>query len=181
MVSRKEPEKTQTACNYRKIEDRLIIDCLNCQGKQDLTDRRCQIGVTRILARETTINAIILSSLWEVSYTGECVSILRNIAEILALCQDLSRRPTSFPQCKDCPLNPDVLYNGIRDSLPRLPDRKKLDEMILSIPRYKTACEECVKGAETNIIEIRKRIDDIGMRIARKAFRVIEHEAKDNN
>lgn len=181
IVSKKDSKKIQTICNYRKNGDWLIVNCLECNGKQDLTDDRCRIGIIKILAREPTINGVVLSSLWEVSYAGECISILRNIAEIYGLCQELSRKAPSFPQCKDCPFEPALFYDKIGQNLPYLPDRKRLDEMIFSIPRYKSACEECVKGAESNIIDLRKRLDRIRMRIARKAFRVIERETKDSN
>jgi hypothetical protein len=175
------PSAISSSCRYRRMGSHLIIDCLDCPGKQNLACSRCQKAVLQILTRETGVETVVLSALWEISYTGSCVTILKEVAEIAAQCHDLGSEIKAFNHCNDCPLNPPRFYAEVAENLPFLPTNEELRKMALRTPKHGAACKNCLIRIEQQIEEMRRKIEEIGAKVIRQAFRVVENEPEHRN
>lgn len=134
----------------------LEINCESCGGAQDLSNRRCMVGIVSIVARGAVPDTITLKRFMHKRYRNEDVKVVALAAAELSA---LGRAHTcaSIPsdrKCRTCPCSPRRLLNDIRMSLLEDPVRYVRDRAavlsMLSRAGAKSGCErsqDCVRQA----------------------------------
>jgi hypothetical protein len=161
-------------CNFSRDDGELIIDCHSCSGGQDLHDDLCFRSVLRVLSSGAKVDSLILSGNWEVSYGGDCVRALCSFASVVRFCQELSKMPAMFQDCKGCALSPERFFGQLVDRLPTIPDAEQLSLIRVQSSKHQRACKECIDRSRSKLLQIGFTIEDLGRAVARNAFMVVE-------
>ncbi len=97
----------------------LEIDCSQCKGAHDLSNRKCLTAVLNVLVGGAQPEAIILMRFMHKRYRGESVELASAAAAALA---SLNRAIASTPRpsdrkCRTCPASKDQLLTTIKHLL----------------------------------------------------------------
>lgn len=161
-------------CHHTREDGELIIDCHSCPGGQDLHDDFCFRSVLRALSSGARVDSLILSGNWEVSYGRDCVRALCSLASVVRFCQELSKMPTMFQDCKGCALSSERFFGQLVDRLPMVPNADQLSSIQVQSAKHQRACKECIDRSRSKLLQIGFAIEELGKDVARSAFMVVE-------
>lgn len=170
----------------------IVARCSSCDGKGDLTEKRCFSGMLDALSQETNVNAVILSHYFERMYKDDGLEVLSRIVRIgSVLDQFASRNPLEHFQgerekgrygglCRKCDVNPQKLFSDLKNSLfselkgfyKELGDRSKsLMSFLMSTDR--TECRECVSKTSEDFVYVFNRLEEFRAFVMLKGFQVV--------
>ena len=112
----------EAKCQHEYDDDdelSLHVDCNECQGAQDLANKRCLTGVLQILSSEAKPDTLILRRHIHRRYREPCLSVLMGMAsELAAVNRALSMKSVpSDRRCLTCEASIPNLLGRIRREL----------------------------------------------------------------
>ncbi len=108
------------AHSYKEDEGlQLEIDCRECNGAHDLSNRKCLAGVVNALTSASNPESIVLRRYTDKRYRGEVVSWIALCASALScLDRSISRREESSDRrCRTCPASKANVLASLRRAL----------------------------------------------------------------
>ena len=147
------------------------VDCSKCGGKQELSDRRCLLGVLALLARHPSTESIELTGVWEVRYDAVAVSALLPLAKIFA---SLGTLGASLPEggiCRQCEHSPSSMANRL---LERFPAKPVLDaKWGLELGPRGEGCEDCINRTKAAVTAASQEFGNFESSLTRRIFKVV--------
>jgi hypothetical protein len=113
---------SESKCPHEYSEEdglQLEIDCSDCQGAQDLSNRKCVSGILNVISASTEPDAIILKRFIHKRYRGEPVKRVAAMASELATLNRAiasAERP-SDRRCRTCPASAERVLDAARRML----------------------------------------------------------------
>jgi hypothetical protein len=156
-------------CPFHKTVDYLTIDCLKCDGPQDLGQLRCLRGCVRAMAEAGDVDRIALSREVVIEYQGRSVVALQKMAAPLARSQAV--RCNTSRKCSGCPIEPSKLINQLYSNWPPTPRIESFN-----IPFHQSGEGQCVSCRNRTLIVMEAAMKDfsaINLQLNQLAVRVL--------
>ncbi len=155
--------KKKKGPDYSCEQGRVTIRCNDCDGMSDISDNKCLICVCDYVRVLGEVNSILLRSGSDVSYQGEIIPYIRELASVYGLMRrDPSHRRGS--RCKKCKNSYSVV---MCDQISEFPDLN----VNIPITRLENSdvnndvCRVCIEDSIRLFEHIGVVLDDIHSRL----------------
>ena len=200
-LARKNSNKNNSSerfCKYRLSHDgsktSLIAECMECDGKAQLTDRKCLAGILSHLSQEYNVDSVILSHYIETKYTEDSMYLLNTMVDFIQhLDQMRIREPyeeyfenderlsQSFKNqqrstCESCDLRPEIMFAALRRDFVRGMSGFYREFTLITgkvAANREAACSQCMKATESDLIYLFKKLDSFRAFVFHKGFQIV--------
>ncbi len=162
-------------CKGERIEGSLMIDCVRCPNGQDLGNEACLRSVIAAMADKGATQEILLRGDCDVRLNGLGVEMLREVADLVRVARELSRRSIVTERCDQCPTSAERVFTLCAERLMRL-------SPLATEPNFRPSdptCRRCRERIDAEMARIRNRYHRIEERLSMEVFHVVVRDAND--
>lgn len=152
-----------------------MIDCLGCPNGQDLGNEACLKSVIAAMADKGATLEILLRGDRDVRLHGPGVEMLREVADLVGMARELSKRSDLTERCDQCPASAEKVFTLCAERLLRL-------SPLVTEPNFRSSsptCRRCRERVDAEIARIRDRYHRIEKRLSMEVFHVVVRDADD--
>jgi hypothetical protein len=172
----KRPQDSEGRPVQRRDNATLVLECRWCRPRPDLSEDACLLCGVRAMGRHSGISKLLLCGDIDASYEGASLGVLKELANLLRLCEESGSRGVRGKGCPECSLRPSVVFQMGAGLPQRLWAKGQLDRLG-SLKPTSQACKECVGQSNAALEEIASRMRSLEQKIARHSFLIVEAPA----
>ncbi|MDD3398681.1 MAG: hypothetical protein PHW93_03675 [Candidatus Methanomethylophilaceae archaeon] len=173
IINKKKPRRNQSYCEGVRNGRILIVRCEGCIYESDLEDESCIKNLSRVLMDQSDVDRLILRRGIDKEYHGDALEALKELSKLSSACVGLVASPGSTKKCKDCPVNPELLFGAIWRTMPD-PVTETARNLLSRVDHFDERCHRCVRTSLENLDRIDYIHQSTASRIHRLAYHVLE-------
>jgi len=118
IIKKKPSKKSHSMCEGSKRGGSLTIRCEGCIFDSDLKDESCVKNLSRVLMDQGEVDRLILRRGIDKEYHGDALEALKELSKLSSACLGLTSTPAYTKKCRDCVVNPEVIFGAIWRTIP---------------------------------------------------------------